>query len=71
MFKSIKEKLKSMWIDWDYDKYWLSRDALFDKIRAQSSSSYVKLMYLCKIESNVLIQLITFLKEITLKGIQY
>lgn len=31
MFKSIKEKLKSIWIDWDYDKYWLSRDALFDK----------------------------------------
>lgn len=28
---NIKKKLLSIWIDWDYDKYWNSRDALYDK----------------------------------------
>lgn len=31
MSKSIKQKSISIWIDWDAEKYWSCRDALFDK----------------------------------------
>jgi len=31
MSEKLKDRLKKIWVDWDYDKYWACRDALFDQ----------------------------------------